>query len=165
MMLNFQVFQSRWLKFSLKIVLLILPFSIGFAFHPIYEGDFALKGQKVLTNHSKSDFKKNGLTVVAIVDCPFCFSSISKLKMIKKRNPNIAIDFVVCTKDKNYITNYIKEAEGVFKIRLAENPDSLALIAGWRFPTFIKVENKKPVYLWSNDQFGVRAIDQLESNY
>lgn len=156
------------LKTSQKIVfctlVLILPFTIGFSLNPIYEGDFSKQGNTVKTVYSPTDFKNDGLTVVTIPDCPFCFGAIEKLKIIKRRNPKLQIDFVVCSTNKQYIKNYIKEINGEFSIRLANNPDELAKTSGFKFPTFFKVEKKKPTYKWSNDQFGVRAIDDLESN-
>jgi len=60
---------------------------------------------------------------------------------------------------------YNKEIAGDFLIRLAKNPDSLALTAGLRFPAFFKVKNKKPIYKWSNDQFNVLTIDRIENTF
>ena len=61
-----------------------------------------------------------------------------------------------------YIKNYTKEINGLFQIRLAKNPQELAKTAGFRFPMFFKVEQNKATYKWSNDQFGVRATDDVE---
>ena len=153
---------------SLKIVfcalVLILPFTLGFSLNPIYEGDFSKEGSSIKTNFSPTDFKNDGLTVVTIPDCPFCFGAIEKLKIIKRRNPKLNIDFVVCSTNKQYIKNYIEEINGEFSIRLAKNPNELAKTCGFKFPAFFKVEIKKPTYKWSNDQFGVRAIDDFESS-
>lgn len=157
--------QNKPFKFILQLILLVLPFGIGFGLHPIYEGDFSKRGEETIENSSPSDFQHDGLTVVTIPDCPFCFGAIEKLKQIKKRNPSLTIDFVVCTKNKDYLKTYIQEIDGVFSIRTSFNPDSLAKVANFRFPAFIYVKNLKPTYLWSNDQFGVRAIDELESKF
>jgi hypothetical protein len=166
----FLFFQIKKLNFNsiLKIIscsiILILPFTIGFSLNPIYEGDFSKEGSSVKTIYSPTDFINDGLTVVTIPDCPFCFGAIEKLKIIKSRNPKLKIDFVVCSTNKQYIKNYIEEIDGKFSIRLANNPEELAKTSGFRFPTFFKVEKKKPIYMWSNDQFGVRAIDEFESS-
>ena len=153
---------NKYIKFIGGFKLLFLPFVIGFILNPIYEGDFSEEGTNIKTNFSPTDFKNDGLTVVTIPDCPFCFGAIEKLKIIKKRNPKLNIDFVVCSINKQYIKNYIKEINGEFSIRLANNPEELAKTSGFKFPTFFKVEKKKPTYKWSNDQFGVRAIDGFE---
>ncbi len=155
---------NKLYKLIIGFIILILPFIIGFVLNPIYEGDFSKQGTSIKSNFSPTDFKNDGLTVVTIPDCQFCFGAIEKLKIIKKRNPKLKIDFVVCSTKKQYIKNYIKEINGAFSIRLANNPEELAKTSGFKFPTFFKVINKKPTYMWSNDQFGVRAIDDFESN-
>lgn len=90
-------------------------------------------------------------------------ASIEKLKLIKQRNPSIRIQFIVCSESKNDLKPYIQEAEGAFPIVLTSSIDKAAEIAGHRFPTFIQIQSSKTVYKWSNDQFGVRAVDKLES--
>jgi hypothetical protein len=114
-------------------------------------------------NASPADFKKDGLMVITIPNCPFCFGSIQKLKLIKRRQPALEIDFVVCANNKEYLQKYKKEINGCFPIRIADNADSLVFTANFRFPAFVLVKNKKPNYVWSNDQFGVRAIDEMEN--
>ena len=158
-------FNKPILKYTSLLFVLVLPFSLGFALHPIYEGDFSSIGNKISKNITPKEFKNDGLTVTTIPDCPFCFGSIEKLKQIKKRNPNIKIDFIVCSKNEKYLKTYKEEINGAFPVRIAENADSLAITSGFKFPTFFLVKNKKPIYSWSNDQFGVRAIDEFESNY
>lgn len=155
---------NKFLKFIIGSIILLLPFLIGFILNPIYEGDFSKQGASIKTNFSPKDFKNNGLMVVTIPDCPFCFGAIEKLKILKRRNPQLKIEFVVCSTNKQTIQNYIKEINGEFSIRLANNPEKLAKTAGFKFPAFIKVQNKKPIYKWSNDEFGVRAIDDFESS-
>jgi thiol-disulfide isomerase/thioredoxin len=158
-------FNRYLLKYTFSILALILPFTIGFAFHPIYEGDFSSEGEIIKKNTYLSEFKNDGLTVTTIPECPFCFGSIEKLKKIQKRNPKLKIDFIVCAKNIKYLKKYKNEINGAFSIRMAENADSLAITSGLRFPTFFLIKNKKPVYKWSNDQFGVCAIDEFESNF
>jgi hypothetical protein len=155
---------NKFLKLIIGSIILLLPFLIGFILNPIYEGDFSKQGASIKTNFSPKDFKNNGLMVVTIPDCPFCFGAIEKLKILKRRNPQLKIEFVVCSTNKQSIQNYIKEINGEFSIRLANNLENLAKTAGFKFPAFIKVQNKKPIYKWSNDEFGVRAIDDFESS-
>jgi hypothetical protein len=156
---------NKIISLILRFLLLILPFIIGFIFHPIYEGDFS--NNSVTPNDKVNNFEKinNGLSVVAIAGCPFCLESIGKLKLIKKRNPKLNIDFIVCTKDIKIVKDYQKIAGNSINVRLAQNSDSLAGLVGWRFPTFLEKKNDKLSLQWSNDNFGVRAVDQFESNY
>ena len=167
-LLGFQLtkinFKNKLIKYLSVFFTATLPFGLGFALHPIYEGDFSiLPGEKIIINYSPADFKFDGLTVATIPNCPFCFESIKTLKKIHKRNPNLKIEFIVCARNENYIKNYKKEINGDFPIRMAKNADSLALTAGLKFPAFFIVKNKKPLYKWSNDQFNVLTIDRIES--
>lgn len=152
----------KWVKNSIGTLSFIVPFGLGFSLNPIYEGDFSKQGTSIVKNASPADFKKDGLMVITIPNCPFCFGSIQKLKLIKRRQPALEIDFVVCANNKEYLQKYKKEINGSFPIRIADNADSLVFTANFRFPAFVLVKNKKPNYVWSNDQFGVRAIDEME---
>lgn len=154
---------KKWLKIFVIIIVFVLPFTLGFALNPIYEGDFSLNGEKITKNLSPLDFEKDGITVIAIPGCHFCFESIEKLKKIKKRNPKLSINFVVCCDEKKLLTDYLKEVNGAFTVCNSKNPMELAKMSNHIFPSFILVKHKQLVYSWSNDQFGVRAIDFIEN--
>lgn len=157
-----QQIKKTWVRTSLLLFTFPLPFIIGFSFNPIYEGDFSLNGEKISKNLSPLDFQKDGITVIAIPGCKYCFESIEKLKKIKKRRPSISIRFIVCCEEEELLTDYKKEVNGAFPVINSKNPTALANVAKGFFPSFVKVKNKTPIYLWSNDQFGVRAIDLIE---
>lgn len=160
----------RWIIFKLPYVrrivffsVLLLPLIVGFAIHPIYQDDFA-EGTEITDAKKLSDFRNAHLVVITIPDCPYCFESISKLKVLKERNPKMKIKFVVCTKTAN-LSTYRKEAGNAVTVVKANNPETLAEMAEGRFPTFMLVKSGKPVYRWFNDQFGVRALDKLEGEF
>lgn len=155
--------RNKLLKYSLSVLLLLAPFGIGFILHPIYEGDFSMIGTDIKESTGLKEFKNTDLAVITIPGCPYCMASIEKLKLIKQRNPSIRIQFIVCSETKNDLKPYIQEAKGAFPIVLTSSIDKAAEIAGHRFPTFIQIQSSKAVYKWSNDQFGVRAVDKLES--
>lgn len=154
---------NRFLKIALISVLIVAPFGIGFLLHPIYEGDFSLVGKEMKESTGLKEFKNTDLAVITIPGCPYCMASIEKLKLIKQRNPSIRIQFIVCSDSKNDLKPYIEEAKGSFPILLTSSIDKAADLAEHRFPTFIQIKANKAVYKWSNDQFGVRAVDKLES--
>lgn len=155
------IFKVKYVKSIVFWVVLVIPFVIGFILNPIYEGDFAEQGVEV-TDVQLSDFRNADLVAITIPDCPYCYGSIEKLKLIKKRNPEIRIKFVVCSSDAGTLAPYKKEAGKDIKVVKAANRDQLAEIAAFGFPTFVLVKSNKPVYKWSNDQFGARALDKLE---
>jgi hypothetical protein len=151
------------LKFVLYIIYLCGPFAIGFAMNPIYEGDFAMNGTEIQEDVSLKEFKSSDLVVITIPGCPFCFESISDLKKLKARKPSMKINYIVCSKDKAALTIYKKEIDGAFKCSLASDAEKMMQIAEGTFPTFVLVKDKKAVSKWSNNQFGVRAKDLIES--
>lgn len=171
--LAFSIFKSpfihkilkKWIRVFIIVFGFVFPFTLGFALNPIYEGDFSLDGEKITKNLSPLDFETDGITVIAIPGCHFCFESIEKLKKIKKRNPKLSIHFVVCSEEKNMLIDYLKEVNGVFTVCNSQNPTELSKMSKHIFPSFIMVKHKRPVYSWSNDQFGVRAIDFIERTF
>jgi hypothetical protein len=105
---------------------------------------------------------KKKLIVVAIPNCPFCFESIAKLKTIQMRNPSAKIQFLVCTEDENDLENYKAEAQNVFEIKKYPNYNELAQVIGNKFPSFIFMDGNSHAKIWSNADFGVKAIDEVE---
>ncbi|MFA7273167.1 MAG: hypothetical protein WC044_04825 [Crocinitomicaceae bacterium] len=156
--------QNKIAKISIGVLLLLLPFGVYFALNPIYQGDFSTNGKKIMVLNSKTILMKDGLLVLAIPGCPYCFESIAALKEMKKHDPSLKIQFAVTgTEDKSTIEPYVKEADGKFKVVLMENTKALVGETGGKFPTFIMVNKGKAVYAWTNDQFGVRAKDRVEN--
>ena len=152
------------IKWVLAIILLLIPFASYFVVNPIYEGDFSKNGTEIKVRNAATTEFKNGLLVMAIPGCPYCFESISTLKQMKKRNPDLNILFAVTgTEDKSVLTDYIKEVNGAFKVELMPKAKALVSESGSTFPAFIIVKNGSAIYSWTNDQFGVRAKDRLEN--
>lgn len=153
---------KKTFKLILVTTILILPFAISFALHPIYQGDFSKNG-KVLKSKSYSENSfENGLMVITIPNCPYCYQAIDQVKKLALRNPELKIEYVVCSSDTNTISTYKKEIGGLFNIRLAKDRNQLARVAGGSFPAFVQIKNNKFTYKWSNSQFGVRALDLIE---
>ena len=156
------IFRVKYVRTIVFILVLALPFVVGLIMNPIYDGDFAQQGVEMTKKQYVGDFKNADLVVIAIPNCPYCYGSIQKLKLIKQRNPAVRIKFVVCNSDPQTLIPY-KEAGGdAIKVVNGRNIDALSQIAEYRFPTFVLLKNNVPVSKWANDQFGVRALDKLE---
>jgi hypothetical protein len=163
--LLFKLISNR-LKFMKSLVFccfMAIPFVIGFILNPIYEGDFSKQGTEINRTISLNEFKNEDLSVIAIPGCPFCYHSISKLKILQQRNPKMRINFIVCSNNPEDLKVYQEEAGKEINVRLTKNSLQLEQMAEGRFPTFVMHRQNKPVYKWSNDQFGCLAMDQLES--
>lgn len=152
--------KPKFVKIIIVVFLLALPFVIGFALHPIYQGDFSSEGTELANEKVKID-PKYDLLVITIPGCPFCLESIAHLKLIKKHSPDLKILFSVCSVNKNDLDLYKGLIAGDFDIALAKNVDDYAELAEGHFPTFVQLKKGVPTQKWSNDQFGVGAIDKL----
>jgi hypothetical protein len=140
----------------------IIPFLIYFILNPIYQGDFSNVNRTINSKTLPINALKNELIVITIPGCPFCFGSIESLKILKKRNPSIKINFIVCSSDSSSILEYKKEIGKSFPINYSSTPEKWAKIAQGKFPSFLLV-GKNQTKVWSNDGFGVRAKDEIES--
>ncbi len=154
--------KSKLVKVLAVLVLFAAPFSIGFALHPIFDGDFSSEGTEVKETTVKTD-EKYDLMIVTIPDCPYCLESIFRLKLIKQRNPSVKMLFSVCSDDEQKLSLYKEIIAGDFDIALAKDVEASVKLAEGHFPTFVKLKKGLPVYKWSNDQFGAGAIDEFES--
>jgi hypothetical protein len=155
-------FKPGIVKVLAVIILLVAPFAEGFREHPIFEGDFSSEGTEIKESSVQVD-KKYDLLILTIPDCPFCLESITRLKLIKKRNPDIQMLFSVCTRDEQKISLYKELIGGDFDIELATDIEASVKLAEGHFPTFVQLKKGLPVYKWSNDQFGAGAIDKVEA--
>jgi thiol-disulfide isomerase/thioredoxin len=132
-------------------------------YSPIYEGDFSNQSKHVrLTGELLTE--KPTLVVITIPNCPFCLGSIQRMKILKKRNPAIQIRYIVCATDTEALTTYKKESGGFFPVELAKDPAKMEQTANYAFPTFILIK-KGQSRSWSNDSFGVLALDEVEKSF
>jgi hypothetical protein len=154
--------RKKWLNRISSFILLILPVAIYFSLYPIYEGDFSNQGIK---SDSKIKFPSSkALTVVVLPDCPYCYQSISLINKLKSRNPNLPINYWVVSSDtlppKTGILSKIPYEYEVFQRHDVIEMSKLVL---GTFPCFVLSDNGKVQKVWNNNQFGVRALDEIEA--
>jgi len=155
--------KNKLLKILTQLIVIVLPFLVGFAVNPIFQGDFSKQGVTNFEKANSNDVKNTNLVVLTIPGCPFCHESTIYSNLMQKRNPNLKIRYIVCAKDSNQIEPYRNKLDKKIEVVLAENPNMSAKSAGGSFPAFLLIQNNKAVLKWSNDQFGVRAKDLVES--
>lgn len=148
---------------KVKYIVWVLPFAIYFIFQPIYEGDFSNDHREYPTNKLPLEIEKDQLIVVVIPGCPFCYNSIQTMKEFQARNSKLRVHYIVCSTDQTSILDYKKEINGAFSIENTKAPKKWAKILRGRFPSFVYVAVKNSK-IWSNDGFGVRAKDAIESS-
>lgn len=140
----------------------VLPFLIYFILNPIYEGDFSNQYRIIQSKSLPLKTFNNELIIITIPGCPFCFASIESLKILKKRNHSLKINYIVCSSDSLSTLEYKKESRGIFPINYSTKPEKWTAIVKGKFPSFLLV-GKTQTKIWSNDGFGVRAKDEIES--
>jgi hypothetical protein len=148
---------------KVKYIVWVLPFAIYFIFQPIYEGDFSNDYREYPTNKLPIEIEKDQLIVVVIPGCPFCYNSIQTMKEFQARNSKLRVHYIVCSTEQTSILDYKKEINGAFSIENTKAPKKWAKIVKGRFPSFVYVAAKNSK-IWSNDGFGVRAKDAIESS-
>lgn len=142
-------------------ILVMLPFLTYFFVYPIYEGDFSNFSEQSKTIEALKD-RQNQLLVVAIPGCHYCFESIERLKIIKSRNPEIMITFLVCTQNETDLKDYRREANNSFEIEKIDPNAEMARFVKNKFPTFVVLLENGKSRIWNNSGFGVPAIDEIE---
>lgn len=148
-------------KRILKIGVLAGLMSLGFAIQPIYEGEFNDNITPAISDQLR--FRNTDLVMVGIPGCNYCLASLDDLKQLKRRNPSMRIQVVLCRPNRKDLNQYRKIAGNSIRISRASDPDEItALIAG-KFPTFLLVKNGEIKLLWPNNRFGTGAKDFLEN--
>lgn len=146
-----------------KAILLVFPFGIYFLFAPIYQGDFSNDSIEVSKDAKYSELTGKKLVVVSMPGCPYCYQSIDRMKKLKERVPEAIIEYLVCLTTDSTTTEWYQEKGGTdIAVRLAFNSEAMTELANGMFPAFILVNADKPLKIWSNDSFGVAAMDEVE---
>ena len=156
--------KSRFLKLGMSFCLLLIPFLIYFVISPIYEGDFTNSSIEKKVTQESAELSENKLTVISIANCPYCYDAIDRLKKMKSRSTNLEIEFRVCSSDSNSMEWYKEKSKNDIAILLSENLIGLSEVAEGRYPTFVLREGDD-LKIWSNDQFGVAALDEIEKMF
>ncbi len=145
----------------LRFFVWVIPFGIYFTLNPIYEGDFSNNYREISLKKGLVSSKEDQLLVITIPGCPFCKASIQTMKQIKKRVPNLKVKYIVCSSDSLSTELYKTEIKGSFPISNTQNPNDWARICQGKFPSYVLI-TKKGAQIWSNDNFGSLAKDEVE---
>ena len=160
---------SFFLRLGVEILFFIIPFIVYFIYSPIYEADFSNNSTMIVKTSFHKELSGDKLVVLTIPNCPYCFEAIGKMKKLKERVPKIEIEYIVCISDslnyKNDAQWYIDEADGAISVSSAQDSKMMSELADHAFPTFILVEDEKPLKKWNNNDFGVVALDEIELHF
>lgn len=156
-----QRIQHRLKKWVFMSILCLVPFTLYFAFFPIYQGDF-------VNTHFKPTQKepfpqKLTLNVAVLPSCPYCHETIKLMNDLKKRYPKLNIRYVVVAKSKEMTAVFRPKLSKEIRVQLAKTPEEWFITAQGGFPCMILSQKGKIIYAWENNNFGVRAIDDIVS--
>ncbi len=155
-------FYLKKLHKAIRIALFPLPFLIYFAFSPIYQGDFS-NSPNHFDVENLTFLKQDELSVIAIPGCPYCYALIDDLKLIRKRTESKKITFWVITTEQDHLDWYNEKVNGAFEVKsISPTIEGIAKISGGNFPTII-YRSVDELTVWSNDSFGVKAKDWVET--
>lgn len=149
--------KKQWVRLSISILALTLPFICYFLYQPIYEGDFSNNYNIVETKNL--DLKQNQLTIITIPGCPYCAAAVQEWSKISFEN-KLELQIKICSSDSSSIPEYrqLSKENPNINISLVDNLDKWATISKGTYPSFLCLK-KNLTYCWSNDNFGVSAKD------
>ncbi|SFT88858.1 plasmid transfer operon protein [Lishizhenia tianjinensis] len=155
--------QQRKERFVLPVLSFVLSTTMA-AFHfveyPIYDGDIAGAGV-VMQEESTIDGFEEGLLMISIPGCPYCFEATTTLKKLKERTPDLAIRQVVLSDRISDMELYKEVAEGKYEVDTTSAYSFYRTITS-SYPTFVLVKDGKMQKQWRNSAFGVVAKDEIE---
>jgi hypothetical protein len=153
---------KTWLKLSLMALGFCLPFMTYFAFYPIYEADLQTKTFKPLQTGIDLP-KAKTLVLVILPGCPYCMETIELSKKMVELNPKINIQYLLASEDQEGFQYFRKRLPSNIGVKRAQNSMLCMLMAQGEFPSYFLVADGKVKTAWHNTQFGVRALDQINS--
>jgi hypothetical protein len=154
--------KNKRFKLLVRLPISFVFFAAYFIFHPVYEGDFSNRSYKPKTENL-AELKNDEFVVVAIPGCMYCLESIEKLNKLKKRNPDLKIRFMVLSSDDKDLKYYSEIIVPSIPVVKAKETKRFLEISKGGFPTFLSLRKGQIMKAWSNDSFGVLALDEIEN--
>jgi hypothetical protein len=143
------------------ISLPLVTFSLYFSFYPIFQGDFSNEKKVFKRNESMIELKENRLIILSLPGCPYCLESMERMRIVKQRHPEITIEYKLCHGDSSAIKWFQNKGKNDFDYSLASDVKMTSKLAAGLYPTYI-LTNKSSLKVWSVEQFGMAAIDEVE---
>jgi hypothetical protein len=150
---------KKWLNLSIVFLLALMPFGLYFTAFPMYQGDVISMGYS-----PKSSLKfpfETGIVVVALPGCKYCLESTKLMNQIHLKLPG-KTQYWVLGNDSLDVLAYDKLlSEGIF-CRSALNQKELLPVTEGSFPTFLWIKNYRIEKAWHNNDFGARAMQEIQ---
>ena len=160
-LLSKHISASKIIRLTFIILIAIIPFGIYFAINPIFQGDFSNEG--VLIKKKLELPNDKDLLIIALADCPFCIQSQKTIKIIHQKNKRIKAEYIIVNGTKQDSIRYARMLHGFASCRTVKNSVPLTQTIQGKFPSFILVQKGRLKKVWNNNNFSVRAWDEVVS--
>lgn len=151
-----------WIKLSVMVLTLSLPFSVYFIFYPIYQPDLFNQPYKPGA-FVKVPTNKATLAVVVLPGCPYCEESVKTMNQLQAQNPTLNIVYYLVSDDPTAIQDFKTRLHRKIKVTYSKDAMRWMLAAEGVFPSYLLFDNKRLKAAWHNTNFGVRALDYLRA--
>lgn len=151
---------SKILPVSLFLLSTVLA-AFQFYLDPLYDGDVSSAGEELMID-AKANLN-DGLLMISIPGCPYCFAATETLLKLKERRPKLHIKQVVLTKSEDNLTAYRDIAKESYDVVKSEDVEFFGQITN-SYPTFVLIKDGVLLKKWSNSGFGVVAKDEIENS-
>lgn len=151
-------FKHKLIRIFTLITTSLLPISIYLFYYPVYTGDLFETGCKAKTTIQFP--KEKVLSIFVLPDCPYCHETIHLAKLLTARNPKLKIQFLVTGAHSDESFEPIKSKQ--IQVQMSKEIDKTIFLTKGVFPTYVISENGKLVKRWTNNEFGVIALDEIE---
>jgi hypothetical protein len=153
---------KRVYKKLIFIGVLLALFGVGFAVHPIYQGDLSNNAEEIPL-YSNDDLLPTGLSMVALPGCQFCYGQIPTLKKLRARNPNMNMAILFVLPDSLSMDDYQTQLGESIDVISTQTPQLISELVGGKYPTYVYLKpSDQKFYKWSMDGLGAVGLDFLE---
>lgn len=151
---------SHTLRRIFGLLILGIGGGVAFAIHPIYQGDFQHEYKPVFFSGSSSNGLNEGLTMIVLPGCPYCYERVNDLNRFVELHPTAEVYIRVINEDSLALSEYQERASDLIPVSIVQNRGTIKSLIQQRYPSFIYLkEGAKEGMIWNNNQFGVAAMD------
>ena len=151
---------SNTLRRVIGLLILAVGGGIAFAVHPISQGDFQHEYKPVYFKGNSLNDLNDGLTMIALPGCPYCYERVEDLNRFVELYPNQEVFIQVVNQDSLALEEYQERTSDAIHVSLVKNEPSVKLLIGERYPSFIFISSgNHQGMIWNNNGFGVAALD------
>lgn len=138
-------------------------FGIYFAFNIIYLSDIENNYRKYVDSNFVQ-LKSDHFYVLSIPGCEYCKESIGFMEEYINNSDVDSVTYLICDSTTWDYSNYKAIAPTNFAFIQGESISRLVEMADYSFPSFMYVDAEGVIYVWNNNDFGVRAKDFIKKN-